>query len=608
MSVFDTIRQDLRYAVRVLRHSPAFTAVAVLTLALGIGASTAVFSLVNAILIKPLPYPQPDRIVMPQLVSPPGVNLGSDAMPWGQLQFRAMTADAHPFEAVGAFQSDSFNLTGVGSPVFLDGCRVSAEFFSALGTLPALGRTFTAAEDQPGREFEVVLGDRVWRERFQADPGVTGTTARLNGRAYTVVGVMPPGFAFPRAEEMPSAFNFPRDAQLWVPIAIPAEPKGGPSEMAVIGRLKTGVTLAQAQAAMNLVTRHAEARDARWKGWFNIRMVPLARQVVGDTARPLQLMFAAVGIVLLIACSNVANLLLARAFGRRREFTLRAAVGAGRSRLIRQLLTESVLLSAVAGAGGILIARAAIDFVKATGPANLPRLREVAVDLPVFAFALGVSLAVGVLFGLAPAMGATRADLVGSLKEGGARSGSSVSGLRLRNGLLVLQVALAFVLVIAAGLLTRTFFGLLGADGGFRPEHVLTFQLSLPQVGTPTSITSWRCTVRRCRGCATSPAWRPPASPKPCRSAAKAKTPASGFPATRRRARTRSCSPTTRSSRRDTSPPWAPRSCAAGTSSRATTSRRSRWRSSARRWRASTGRARARSAGRWRQPARAIRC
>src|SRR5579864_7692109 len=476
----EALRQDLPYAARNLRKSPGFTAIAVLTLAVGIGASTAVFSLVDAILLKPLSYPNPDRIVLPELVSPPGVNLGSDYFPWGQTQFRMLTRDAHPFEAVGAFQNDSFNLTGSGEPVFLDGFRASAGFFPALGISPALGRTFTSEEDQPGHEYEVILSDRLWRERFDSDRGIVGRAVRLNGYEYTVVGVMPAGFVFPRAEELPSSFNFPREAQLWVPLAVPAEPKGGPSELAVIGRLKPGITIEQAQAAMNLVTKHAEAKDPQWKGWFNTRMVPLARQIVGDTRRPLQLMFGAVGIVLLIACSNVGNLLLTRSLGRRREFTLRAALGAGRGRLIRQLLTESLVIATAAGGLGIFVADVGVYFVKAVGPSNIPRLREVTLDLPVFAFALSVSLATGILFGLAPAIGATRQNLVESLKEGGQRSGGGPTSPRLRNTLLVSQIALALVLVISAGLLTQTFFRMLRADGGFRADRVLTFQMSLP--------------------------------------------------------------------------------------------------------------------------------
>jgi predicted permease len=479
-NLIETLLQDVRFGSRILRKSPGFTAVAVLMLAVGIGASAAVFSLVNTILLKPLPYPDSSRIVLPELLSPPGVNLGSEYIPWGQLQFRLLTRDARPFETVSAFQNDSFNLTGAGEPIFLDGFRASQEFFSSLGISPAVGRAFTAEEDQPGHEYEVILGNRLWRERFAAEQNILGRTVELNGYAYTVVGVMPAGFAFPRAEEMPSSFNFPSEPQLWVPLAVPAEPKPGPSELAVIGRLKPGVTIEQAQAALDLMTKHAEEQDHRWIGWFNTRVVPLQRQVVGDTRRPLQLMLGAVCIVLLIACSNVANLLLTRSLARRREFTLRAALGAGRARLIRQLLTESLLIAVAAGAAGILIANAGIYFVKTLGPANIPRLREVTLDLPVLAFALGISLATGILFGLVPAMAGARENLVDSLKEGSQRAGGSRLSPRLRNALLVSQVALALVLVVSAGLLTRTFFQLLGADGGFNAERVLTFQLPLP--------------------------------------------------------------------------------------------------------------------------------
>jgi predicted permease len=480
VSLLETLLQDVRFGLRMLCKSPGFTAVAVLTLALGIGATTAVFSLVSAILLKPLPFPNPYQIVLPELVSPPGVNLGSDYFPWSQIQFRFLARDSHPFQAVAAFQNDSFNLTGTDDPSFLDGFRVSAEFFPALGISPALGRGFTAEEDRPGHEYEVVLSDRMWRERFGANRAILGKAVRLNGYAYTVVGVMPAGFVFPRAEELPSSFNFPREAQLWVPLAIPEAPKNGPSELAVIARVKPGLTIQQAQAGMDLVTKHAEAKDPQWKGWFNTRVVPLTRQVVGDTEHPLRLILGAVGIVLLIACSNIANLLLTRSFGRRREFTLRMALGAGRARLIRQLLTESLLIAISAGAISILLANAGIYFVNAFGPANLPRLHEVTLDLPVFAFALCVSLATGILFGLAPAIGATHENLADSLKEGSQRTGVSSSSPRLRNALLVSQVALALVLVISAGLLTRTFFHLLGANGGFNPDRVLTFQLPLP--------------------------------------------------------------------------------------------------------------------------------
>ena len=480
-----TIAQDVRHAVRVLRKAPGFTIVALLTLALGIGASTAVFSAVNAILLKPLPYPDAGHIVIPWLVSPPGVNLGSEYMPWGEKQVSLLTHSSHPFEDIGVFVNDSFNLTGSGEPIRLDGFRTSAGFFPTLGEQPILGRTYSAREDKPGREHSVILSYRLWTDRFGADRQILGRSIELNGAPYTVIGVMPAGFAFPRAEEMPVTFDFPREPQLWVPYAMPDTPRLGPSELAMVARLKPGITLIRAQAQMDVVTKQAEAADPRWKGWFNTRLTPLEKQVAGEAQRPLLLILGSVGIVLLIACSNVANLLLARCLARRKEFTLRAALGAGRARLIRQLLTESLILSAAGGLLGIALAEAGVWFVRAFGPADTPRLQEVALDLNVFFFALAISILTGLFFGLAPALGAARENVFESLKEGAERSGGSPTHPRLRNALLVSEVALALVLVIAAGLLVRTFYRLLRVDPGFRPARVITFELTLPSPKYP---------------------------------------------------------------------------------------------------------------------------
>jgi predicted permease len=478
----ETLAQDIRFALRMLRKNPGFVSVAALTLALGIGASTAVFSLVNAVLLKPLPYPNSEQIVFPWRQSPPGLNLGYNDFPWGRNEFLFFAQESKTFEALGAFRSDSFNLTGSGDPARLDGLRASAGFFPALGVSPLLGRTFTEDEDQPGHEHSVVLGYQLWRDRFSGDPAILGRTLELNGDAYTVLGVMPRGFVFPRAQEMPGSFTFAREVQLWIPLAlsrgplIPAES----SELAVVGRLKSGITVAQGQAEMDVLGQRLQAQFPRAKGWFISRVTPMARQLAGDTRRPLLLILGAVGIVLLIACSNVAGLLLTRSLGRKREFTLRAALGADKWRLIRQLLTESLLLAACGGLLGVVLAAAAIHFVKILGPSNIPRLGETALDFRVLAFALGVSLVAGVFFGLAPAITATQENLIGSLKEGGPRSGESHATTKLRNALLVSEVALAFILVIAAGLLAQTFFHLLSVDPGFNPSRVLTFELSLP--------------------------------------------------------------------------------------------------------------------------------
>ena len=477
--MWTTILQDLKYSLRSYRKDAGFTVTAVLTLALGLAACITVFSVVDAILLKPLPYPDSDRIVIPWRQAPPSLKLGYNELPWGGIEYFLFLHDSKSFQSVGAFQSDSFNLTGSGEPTRLEGLKASTGFFSSLGVSPALGRAFTAEEDQPGHQYEVLLSDRLWRERFSADPAILGRGIELNGVTYTVIGVMPPQFVFPRAEEMPGSFQFPKEAQLWVPLALSPEAKG-PDELAVICRLKPGITLQQAQAEMNLLAARLEAQYPKWKGWFNARVVPLAAQVVGDTSKPLLLIMGGVALVLLIVCSNIANLLLTRSLRRRKEFTLRAALGAGRRRLLLQLLTEGTVLACLGGAVGVLLAAFGIHFVRAFGPSNITRLQTAGLDFRVLAFAASIILIAGIFFGSAPAALTTGRNLVDSLKEGGARSGTGLSRARSRSVILVFEVALALVLVVSAGLLIRTFLKLLNVDPGFAPARVLTFELSLP--------------------------------------------------------------------------------------------------------------------------------
>ena len=479
----ETLLQDLRYAARMLRRNPGFTAVAVLTLALGIGAGTAVFSLVNAVLLKPLPYPDADRIVFPWLQAPPGFDLGAPEIPWNRVTFNEVQRDSKAFQYLGAFLSGTFNLTGAGEPVRIDGLRASAGLFPSLGVAPELGRFFTPEEDVPGRELEAVLSDRLWREKFAADPGIIGRSIALDGRLYTVVGVMPAGFDFPRAEEMPTAtFNFPRAARLWVPLALDPGPRkrGEPAELAVLGRLAPGVTLGQSQAELDIFTKRFETQLPAAKGWFTFRVKPMAAQVVGNTRRPLLLVLGAVGVVLLITCANIANLLLTRAVGRRREFTLRAALGAGRSRVVRQLLTESFLLAALGALFGVALAFGLVAAIKAFGPPDIPRLQQVSVDFRVLSFVALTALVTGLAFGFAPAVGIRSENYAESLRDLDHRSGGNLGAARLRKMLIVAEVALALVLVVAASLLLETFTRLLRANGGFNPSRVLTFELSLP--------------------------------------------------------------------------------------------------------------------------------
>ena len=478
----ENVWQDVKYGARMLAKSPGFAAVAILTLALGIGATTAVFSAVNTVLLEPPSYPHPEKIVFPWRLAPAGLNLGYDELPWSRPEVQLMERHQTAFQSLGAFLGDSFSLTGTGDPVLLDGIRASAGFFPSLGVTPMLGRMFAREEDEPGREHEVVLSYPLWRDRFGADRGIVGRSIRLNSEPYTVIGVMPPDFAFPRGEEMPGGFTFASRPQLWVPLALPSGAliPGEPALLAVVARVKPGVSLGQAQADMELFAASAERQWPQAKGWFSSRLTPLPRQVVGDTRRPLLLLLGAVGIVLLIACCNVAGLLLARSVSRRREFTLRAALGAQPSRLLRQLLTESLVLACAGGVVGLLLGEAGVLAVRAFSPANLPRIREVALDLRVFAVTVGAMLASGILFGLAPALFARHTDLVESLKEGGQRASGSRGGNQLRQALVVGELALALMLVVAAGLLTRTFSRLLSVDPGFNAEHVLTFELSLP--------------------------------------------------------------------------------------------------------------------------------
>lgn len=487
--LFETSLQDLRYAARTLRKNPGFTAVIVLTLALGIGASTAVFSIVNSVLLKPLPYPAAQQIVFPWRLAPHGIQLGYDEIPWGRPEFLLLAKEAKAFQFLGAFKSDSFNLTNAGDPVRVNGLRASSGVFPALGVEPILGRFFSDEEDTAGHEHVAILSYSLWQEQFGGDPAIVGRSVELNASAYTVVGVMPAGFSFPHVEEMPPGFTFERDVRLWVPLALSTGPviPGEPSELAIVARMAGGISVSRAQAEMNLMTKRIEdfygVKQAA--GWFDTRVTPLAQQVTGDTRRPLLLIFSAVGIVLLIACSNIASLVLARTLARNREFTLRAALGAGRFRVARQLLTESLLPSIIGGAVGVASAETAIHFVKVFGPANLPRLQEVAVDFRVLAFATGCSILTGILFGLAPAIGMSQINLAESLNQGGQRLSAGGARSGIRKTLLVCEIALAFVLVIVAGLLTQSFFRLLSVDAGFRADHVLTFELSLPELKYP---------------------------------------------------------------------------------------------------------------------------
>ncbi|MGA2538466.1 MAG: ABC transporter permease [Terracidiphilus sp.] len=477
-SLIDAVSQDVRYALRVQRKSLSFFIVATLTLALGIGSSTAVFSLVNAILLKSSPYPNASRIVVPWLVAPAASAWGTDTFQWMGLQFVQLTQTSGAFQHLGAFRKADFNLTGMANPEHLTGIRASAGFFPALGMAPLLGRTFTADDDQPGHELVAVLSHRLWTSRFGGDPGIIGRIVHLNGVPYTVIGVMPAVFTFPNLAGLPASSDLPKETLLWVPLALPAAPAPSPNDLSLIGELKPGAGLPEVRQDLQAFDRQWLKEFPRAKGWSS-RAVPLTQQTVTDTRRPLLLLFGAVCVVLLIACSNVAGLTLNRSLGRRNEFALRGALGAKRGRLVGQLMIESLLLALTGGILGIGFAEASLLLARRIGPDTVPHIHEVGLDLRVVAFALGITLLTGLLFGLAPAFGATRVNLVQVLKEGGRRSGGNTSAPRIRNALLITQVALALVLVVSAGLLMRTFYHLVTAQSGFDATRVVTFDLPL---------------------------------------------------------------------------------------------------------------------------------
>ena len=475
----EDILQDVRFAVRQLRKNPGFTVTAVLTLALGIGASAAIFSLVNVILLKSSPYPNADRIVVPWRVPPAGSSWEIRNFPWSDAEFVQLAQMSTVFRNLGAFRKDNFNLTGSANPEYLEGVRASAGFFPALGMEPMLGRTFTAEEDQPGHGHVAVLSHRLWKSRFGGDPGIIGRIIDLSGVPYTVIGVMPAEFTFPNMAGLPASIDLPKETELWVPLGLPAAPIMGSSDLSIIGELKPNMGLAQAQQDMHAFDRWLLEKYPQTKGWSS-DVVPFTKQAVTETRRPLLLLFGAVCVVLLIACSNVAGLALNRSLERYKEFTLRGALGARRGRLAGQLMTESLLVALSGGVLGVLFAEGSLLVAKRLGPESIPHLHEAGLDIHVFAFALGITLVSGILFGLVPALGATRLNLVEALKEGGQRSGGSASAPRIRNILLISQVALALVLVVSASLLVRTFYQMVKANSGFDATHVVTFEVPLP--------------------------------------------------------------------------------------------------------------------------------
>ncbi|AKQ70475.1 hypothetical protein A176_007387 [Myxococcus hansupus] len=475
MTTLDTLRQDLRYTLRALKKSPGFAVVAVLALALGIGANSAVFSVVNGVLLTPPPYAEPDRLA----------HLGGNMAALDLLnisvsvpEYQDLRSRPHVFESVAAYHPASATLTGGETPQRLGAAVATASFFSTLGVKPALGRGFTEEEEVPGRHHVVVLTDTAWRVHFARDPNVLGRDLQLSGESHTVVGVLPPGVAYPSWAEVYLPFA-PTDEQR-------EERRRGARFLSVLARLKPGVTLDGVRQDLARVTRDLEAdHPERYRkvGW-SFSVLSLEEEVVGGVRGTLWLLLGAVGFVLLVACSSVANLLLARAAARGREVSIRAALGAGRGRLAAQFLTESLVLSVAGGVLGLLLALWGTDALLALVGDALPRASEVRLDARPLLFTAGVSLLTGLLFGLGPAVQGSRADLRAAMHEGARGSDGRGSG-RLRGGLVVGQVALALVLLVGAGLLSKSFLALRSVDAGFTPEGVLTGNLALPESAYP---------------------------------------------------------------------------------------------------------------------------
>jgi putative ABC transport system permease protein len=476
-SFVETCWQDLRFAARMLRKNPGFTAVAVVTLALGIGANTAIFSIMNATLFRPLPYRNANEIVVVW-----GTQSGAGANRFSAPDFLDVKDQNIVFENVGAFGLVDFStFTGQGSPERVNGGSATADFFRVLGVEPVLGRTFLPEEERLGRDHVVVLGYNVWRQRFGSDPNIVGQTIHLDAEPYTVVGVLPSQFQF-------SISDYYRPRDLWIPLVLPrSESQRGKNYLNVIARLKSRTALRSAQADVDTIGARLAAEYPKVIPGFGMKLVPLHEQIVGEMRAVLWILFGAVAFVLLIACTNVANLQLARASARQKEIVLRKALGASRGRIVRQLVTESVLLALIGGALGVILGAGAIKLFAGLKPLDALHGAVVTVDSAVFGFSLILSLVTGILFGLAPAFQSTSIGLAESLKQAGRTSASAASGPRLRKLLAVTEVALSMVLLIGAGLLIRSFVRLLDVKPGFDPRNILTFPIELPRYSYPDS-------------------------------------------------------------------------------------------------------------------------
>ena len=465
-----TLLQDLRFGFRLLLKNPGFSAVAILALALGIGANTAIFSVVDAVLFRPLQFERPNSLVA---VWERDLKKGEDHDSVMAGNFVDWKNRSQIFEAMSAHAGGSVNLTGLAEPERIRGARVSAGLFPLLGITPQVGRVFSPDEDQPGHQRVVIIGDRLWRSKFGGDPEVVGRWITLNNQDYEVVGVMPAGFALPLNE----------DSEIWTPLVFTNEELTHRNShyLKVLARLKPDVSLEQANAEMTSLAAQLETEYPKSNDGTGAAVFSLHSEIVGDVKRPLLIFLGAVAFILLIACANVANLMLARAASRQREIAVRIALGASRWRLVRQMLIESVVLALAGGAAGLLLSLWGIEFLSAAAEGmSAPRARSIGLDGRVLLFTFGASVLTGLIFGSVPALQASKPDLNDALKEGG-RSSGSLRRNRTRNLLVVSEMALAFVLLVGAGLLINSFLKLRAVDPGLKPGNVLTMNITLPR-------------------------------------------------------------------------------------------------------------------------------
>jgi len=472
-----SLLQDIRYGVRSLSKRPSFVVIAVITLGLGIGSNTAIFSVVNAVLLKPLPFKDPERIVMLWGVLPQYAGASLPASAGNYLDF---AKESKSFEHVSAFRQWSWQLTGGLEPEQLQGARVSASFFDTIGASPMLGRPFTAEEDKPNGTRVAVISYGLWQRHFGSDQNIVGRSINLSGQTVSIVGVMPPGFRFPGGANLIPGLQFAFQNDVWVPLALTDDEisRQGNLNLALTGRLRDGVSIAQAK----LETDSIQSGLPLGKIGYTFNLVPLYQQMAGGVRRLMLVLFATVAFVLLIACANVANLLLTRATSRQREVAIRVALGAGRLRVVRQLLTESVLLSLLGGTLGIILASWGISFLVSLIPRDVPRIQDVGIDVRILTFGLAISFITGIVFGLVPALQSSKVDLQESLKEGSRGVSSGTRQNRIRSVLVISEVSLAVVLLIGATLLARSFIQLLDRNPGLDTSHVLKLEVALPNV------------------------------------------------------------------------------------------------------------------------------